>query len=63
MIILHNKQKNTSENLRFTGDLYIELYEEGEYDESLVYDIIDKCDAMTTGIVYENEEIKVEICE
>ena len=37
--------------------------EEGDYDESLVYDIMDKCDAMTTGIVYEDEEIKVEICE
>lgn len=63
MIILHNKQKNTSENLIFTGDLYIELYEEWDYEESLVCDIMDKCDAMTTGIVYEDEEIKVETCE
>lgn len=49
--------------MRFTGDLYIELHEEGDCDESLVYYIMDKCDAMTTGIVYEDEEIKVEICE
>lgn len=41
--------------------IYHSLEVEGEYDESLVYDIMDKCDAMTTGIVYQDEEIKVEI--
>lgn len=63
MIHLTHKKKNKKSELKFSGDLFIELYEKEGYDESFVYDIMDKCDAMTTGIVYEDDEIKVEICE
>lgn len=45
--------KTLQERQQWTLDqkIYHSLEVEGEYDESLVYDIMDKCDAMTTGIV------------
>lgn len=62
MIHLTHKKKNEKSELKFSGDLFIELYEKEGYDESFVYEIMDKCDA-TKGVIYEDEEIKVEICE